>query len=121
MERKILECSVILETDRFKNLEIQQKARNEYFRRIMKILKSKQNNCNDKLALREKYPNMDFFSGPYFLVFSSNTAKYVPEKPRTWTLFAQCRAPDLLRRQKKLRAIDRKTTKTMAMQRALFP
>ena len=61
MERKILECSVILETDRFKNLEIQQKARNEYFRRMMKILKSKQNDGSDKLTLREKYPNMEFF------------------------------------------------------------
>ena len=30
--------------------------------------------------LREKCPNTEFFSGPYFPVFSSNTGKYGPEK-----------------------------------------
>ena len=28
----------------------------------------------------EKCPNADFFSGPYFPVFSPNTGKYGPEK-----------------------------------------
>lgn len=81
MERKILECLVILETDRNKNLEIQQNARNEYFRRIMKIPKSKQNDCNDKLALREKYPNMDFFlvhTFSYFVQILQNTYQKNP-------------------------------------------
>ena len=31
-------------------------------------------------TLCEKYPNMDFFSGPYFSVFTPKTGKYGPEK-----------------------------------------
>ena len=30
--------------------------------------------------LREKCPNMEFFSGSYFPVFGLNTGKYGPEK-----------------------------------------
>ena len=32
------------------------------------------------IALHEKCPNKNFFSGPYFPVFSRNTGKYGPEK-----------------------------------------
>ena len=32
------------------------------------------------MALREKCPNKEFFSGPHFPVFSPNTGKYGPEK-----------------------------------------
>ena len=32
------------------------------------------------LALCEKSPNTQFFPGPYFPIFSSNTGKYGPEK-----------------------------------------
>ena len=31
-------------------------------------------------SLCEKCPNMDFFSGPYFPVFSQNMGKFGPEK-----------------------------------------
>ena len=31
-------------------------------------------------VLREKCPNTEFSSGPYFAVFSPNTRKYGPEK-----------------------------------------
>ena len=41
----------------------------------------------DGLSLREKCPNTEFFSGPYFPVFGLNTGKYGPEKLRFWTLF----------------------------------
>ena len=30
-------------------------------------------------TLREKWPNTELFSGPYFAVFSPNTGKYGPE------------------------------------------
>ena len=33
-----------------------------------------------KYSLREKCSNTEFFSGPYFPVFSPNTGKYGPEK-----------------------------------------
>ena len=33
-----------------------------------------------KSSLCEKCPNTEFFSGPNFSVFSSNTGKYGPEK-----------------------------------------
>ena len=32
------------------------------------------------ISLREKYPNTDFFYGPFFTVFGLNTGKYGPEK-----------------------------------------
>ena len=32
-----------------------------------------------KYSLREKCSNTEFFSGPYFPVFSPNTGKYGPE------------------------------------------
>ena len=35
---------------------------------------------NPTKSLPEKYPNTEFFSGPYFLVFGLNTAKYRPEE-----------------------------------------
>ena len=48
------------------------------------------------LALPEKCPNTEFFSGPYFPVFSPNTGKCGPGKTRIWTLFTQCRAPKII-------------------------
>ena len=30
--------------------------------------------------MRENFPNTEFFPGPYFAVFSTNTGKYGPEK-----------------------------------------
>ena len=30
--------------------------------------------------MRENFPNTEFFSGPYFAVFGTNTGKYGPEK-----------------------------------------
>ena len=40
-----------------------------------------------RMILREKCPNTEIFSGPYFSVLSPNTGKYGPEKFRIWTLF----------------------------------
>ena len=34
----------------------------------------------DLETLREKCPNAEYFSGPYFPVFSPNTGKYEPKK-----------------------------------------
>ena len=33
-----------------------------------------------QVSLRKKCPNVEFFSGPYFPVFSPNAGKYGPEK-----------------------------------------
>ena len=41
-------------------------------------------------TLREKCPNTEFFTGPYFPLFGLNTGKYGPEKKlRIWLLFTQ--------------------------------
>ena len=45
----------ILETDGFKNLEIKEKVRKEYFYRIKKILKSKLNSGNVRTVAVMKY------------------------------------------------------------------
>ena len=38
-------------------------------------------NLTLEVSLRENCPNMEFFSGPYFPIFSPNVGKYRPEKP----------------------------------------
>ena len=38
-------------------------------------------------TLREKCPNTEFFSGPYFPVFGLNTGKYGPEKTSYFNTF----------------------------------
>ena len=46
---------------------------------VMKSFLVNLQTCN--FTLREKCPNTELFSGPYFPAFSRNTGKKVPKKP----------------------------------------
>ena len=59
---------------------------------LIKIFKMHLISCSKFLQNCVKIAQIQSFSGPYFPIFSPNTGKYGPEKPRIWTLFAQCRS-----------------------------
>ena len=40
------------------------------------------------VTLSGKCPNKEFFSGPYFPVFSPKTGRYGPEKTPYWDFYA---------------------------------
>ena len=82
----------ILEADGFKNSEMKEKVRKEYFRRIKKILKSKLNAGNIVTAINSRAVAV--------IRYGAGLLKWTKDE---------------------LRAMDRKTRKTMTMHRALHP
>ena len=72
---KLLNNSVICRTrchDRKVNLTLSTQESNLF----LKIISAWCKRCTSFYSLYEKYPNMDFFSGPYLPVFGLNTMIY---------------------------------------------